>query len=293
MKFFLFTLITIGLVCSCYNSTKNQSNDNNTIQKNIQNLKLHKGKENYLAIKKQFDLGYYIDLNSKISQFYDYYKESSFIDSVKLIEKKLIFNKNIFKRMRDSLVQLSLAKYINGLNLPRLDSITSDNYDIFEHSYLMDFNNYDKKLFKTDWNINWFLSRQLSDSIICVAVCHFRDCENSIVLYSLGSDNKIIDRKELYDNGCYVEPVPDFRYKKYLVNEQNRFNASYFHGDTTFTRISRTYFTLQDTITNNMFIEIGDEFNVTYGVDSLGKFNVVVDKSFQKEYVEPLYNVPI
>ncbi len=293
MKRFLFILITSGLIFSCNNSTKNQSTDNNQIQKSSQNSEQERGEENYLEIKKQFNQGFYIDLNRRISQFYEYDKESIFLDSVKLIEKDFLANLNNLKQLRDSLSQMPLIDYVNGLNLPRLDSITFKNFEITEHSYLLDFNDFDKSLFKTDWEINWYLSRQLSDSLICITACHFRDCENSVVLYSLDSNNKIIDSKQLYDNGCYAEPAPDFRYEKYLVNEQNRFNASYFHGDTAFTRISRTYFTLRDTITNNVSTEIGDEYNVTYRIDSLGAFKVVKDKSFQKEYVEPLYDVPI
>ena len=293
MHRFLFILLTIGLICSCNNSTKNQSADNNQIQKSTQKTEPNRGKENYLEIKKQFDQGYYVDLNRRISQFYEYDKESIFLDSVKLIEKEFLANLNNLKKTRDSLSQLPLTDYVNGLNLPRLDSITSKNFEIIEHSYLRDFTDFDKSLFKTDWEINWYLSKQLSDSLICLTACHFRDCENLVVLYSLDSNNKIIDSKELYDNGCYAEPAPDFRYEKYLVNEQNRFNASYFHGDNAFTRISRTYFTLRDTITDNVLVEIGDELNVTYRMDSLGIFKVVEDKSFQKEYVEPLYNVPI
>jgi len=293
MKRFLFTLITIGLIYSCNNSTKNQSTDNNQIQKSTLNLDSDRGKENYLEIKKQFDQGYYVDLNRRISQFYEYDKESLFLDSVKLIEKELIANRKNINFLRDSLSHLSFTDYFKGLNLPRLDSITHTNYDIIEHSYKLDFNDFDKKIFKTNWDENWYLSRQLSDSFICVTVCHFRDCENSVVLYSLDSEKRIIDRKELYDNGCYAEPAPDFRYEKYLVNEQNRFNASYFHGDTSFTRISRTYFTLRDTITNKVTTEIGDEYNVTYQIDSLGKFKIIENKSFKKEYVEPLYKVPI
>jgi hypothetical protein len=293
MKRLLHTLIIIGLITSCNNSTKKQSTDNNQIQKTTHNSELDKGKESYLEIKKHFNQGYYVDLNRMISQFYEYNKESFFLDSVKLIDKKYSANLNKLKRMRDSLSQLPLLDYVNGLNLPRLDSITSKNFKIIEHSYLMDFNDFDKNLFKTDWEINWYLSKQLSDSLICVTACHFRNCENSVVLYSLDSNNIIIDKKELYDNGCYAEPAPDFRYEKYIVNEQNRFNASYFHGDTAFTRISRTYFTLKDTTTYKVLTEIGDEYNVTYRIDSLGKFNVVEDNSFKKEYVEPLYNVPI
>lgn len=293
MKRFLITLITIGLIYSCNNSTKNQSTDNNPIQKSTRNNEPDKGEANYLEIKQQFDQGYYVDLDRRISQFHEYDKESSFLDSVKMIEKKMITSRKNIKDLRDSLSRLSIKDYIKGLNLPRLDSITSKNFDIIEHSYTIDFNDFDKKIFKTDWDENWYLSRQLSDSFLCVTVCHFRDCENSVVLYSLDSYNKIIDRKELYDNGCYAEPAPDFRYKTYLVNEHNRFDASYFHGDSTFTRISRTYFTLRDTITNKISTEIGDEYNVTYRIDSLGKFKAVKDNSFKKEYVEPLYKVPI
>ena len=293
MKRYLFTLIIIRMIFSCNNSTKNQSTDNNPIQKSTRDIEPDKGEVNYFEIKQQFDQGYYVDLDRRISQFYEYDKESSFLDSVKMIENKLIANRKNIKDLRDSLSRLSIRDYVKALNLPKLDSITSKNYDIIEHSYKKDFNDFDKKIFKTDWDENWYLSRQLSDSFICVTVCHFRDCENSIVLYSLDNNSKIIDRKELYDNGCYAEPAPDFRFKKYFVNEQNRFNASYFHGDTAFTRISRTYFTLRDTITNKVSTEIGYEYNVTYRIDSLGKFNAVENKSFKKEYVEPLYKVPI
>lgn len=293
MKRYLFTSIIIGLIYSCSNSTKNQLTDNNPIQKSTRDIEPEKGRENYFEIKQQFNQGYYVDLGRRISQFYEYDRESSFLDSVKMIEKKWIANRKKINDLRDSLSRLSISYYVKGLNLPKLDSITFRDYDIIEHSYTMDFNEFDKLIFKTDWDENWYLSRQLSDSFICVAVCHFRDCENLVVLYSLDSNSQIIDRRELYSNGCYMEPAPNFRYKKYLVNEQNRFNATYFHSDTTFTRIRRIYFTLQDTITNNISTEIGDEFNVTYRIDSLGKFNVTKTRSFKKDYVQPLYKVPI
>jgi len=293
MRIFLIILFVVGLIYGCDNSTKNQSIGLNSNEKNLMNNKTDKGESDYLEIKKQFEKDYYVDLNRRISQFYEYNKESSLLDSVKMIEEKLLKNRRNINHIRDSLSHLPLLDYIKGLNLPKLDSITAINYDIIEHSYTLDFNDYDKKIFKTDWEENWYLSRQLSDNFICIAICHFRDCENSIMLYSLNSKYMIIDSKELYDNGCYAEPAPDFKYKNYLVNEHGKFNASYFHTDTTFTQISRTYFSLRDTITNKVIIEIGDEYNMMFKIDSVGKFRVIENKSFKKEYVEPLYKVPI
>src|SRR5690606_11283467 len=156
MKRYLFTLIIIGMIFSCNNSTKNQSTDNNPIQKSTRDIEPDKGEVNYFEIKQQFDQGYYVDLDRRISQFYEYDKESSFLDSVKMIENKLIANRKNIKDLRDSLSRLSIRDYVKALNLPKLDSITSKNYDIIEHSYKKDFNDFDKKIFKTDWDENWY-----------------------------------------------------------------------------------------------------------------------------------------
>ena len=103
MKRYLFTLIIIGMIFSCNNSTKNQSTDNNPIQKSTRDIEPDKGEVNYFEIKQQFDQGYYVDLDRRISQFYEYDKESSFLDSVKMIENKLIANRKNIKDLRDSL----------------------------------------------------------------------------------------------------------------------------------------------------------------------------------------------
>ena len=76
--------------------------------------------------------------------------------------------------------------------------------------------------------------------------------------------------------------------KKYLINQMDRESKySEFHGDTAFTITSWSNFTLKDTLTNNILTETGYENKLTYKVDSLGKFKVVRDESFKKEYVEP------
>lgn len=293
MRQLLITLFTLSLFYSCSKSSKNPADETQLKSKDLNRIEIDNGRSSYLEIKAKFNKGYYNDLDRQISQFYDK-KQSPFLDSVKRIHEALVVSRKLIQHMRDSLTTLSASIYFNALGLPKLDSITGENYDVNEHSYTLDFIDFDKKLFQTDWDENWYLSRQqFSDSLIYVTVCHFRDCEFSIVLYSVDMDFKLIDNKEIFYSGCYTEPAPDLQYQKYLVNEYKMTNATYFHADRSFTVIRRTYFSLQDTIAKKVRIEIGSESNVTYSYDSVGSFRVIKDKSFMKEYVKPLYDVPI
>ncbi|GCC53314.1 hypothetical protein SanaruYs_35570 [Chryseotalea sanaruensis] len=294
MKRLLITIITLNLIYSCTKSSKNQANEAKLKSEDLNRIETDNGRNRYLEIKKKFNEGYYIDLGRQISQFYQYKNQSPFLDSVKQIHETLLRNRKFIKQLRDSLSRVSAFTYFEGLNLPKLDSITGENYDVNEHLYVFDFIDFDQDLFQSNWDNSWYLSEQeLSNKFKCITVCHFRDCEFSIVLYSIGGNFKITDSNEIFQTGCYAEPAPDFKYQNYLVNEHQRTSASYFHADTAFTLMRRTYFSLKDTITSSVTIEIGSEFNVTYKLDSLGKLKVITDKSFKKKYVEPLYNVPI
>lgn len=294
MKRLLIIIVTLSLIYSCGKSPKNQTIEAKLKSTDLKRIETDNGRSSYLEIKKKFNEGYYNDLDRQISQFYEYSKQSPFLDSVKQIHEALARSRKFIKQLRDSLSSLSSFAYFEGLTLPKLDSITGDNFNVNEHLYSMDFTDFDKKIFHTDWDLDWYLSRQqLSSNFTCISVCHFRDCEFSIVLYSIDKDFRLIDSKEVFYNGCYSEPAPDFRYQKYFVNELQRTNVSYFHADTAFTIIRRVYFSLRDSITAKVANEIGSAHHVTYKLDSLGKFRVIDDKSFKKEYVEPLYRVPI
>ncbi|MEN8123022.1 MAG: hypothetical protein ABFS35_21965 [Bacteroidota bacterium] len=294
-RFIIFGII-LGLIlnsCDDPDTKQKRISNKNNIGKKLQNSEIDITKSEYLEIKKLIDKGYFLDIDRLISQFIDGHKDSPYYDSVQIVADRLATNRTKLKQNRDSLSKLSAFHYFNDFDLPRLDSISYSDYDLIEHNYKLDFTDFDKKIFKTDWEQNWYLSKEYANHFICIAICHFNDCDNKIVLYSIDSSFNIIDKEGLFDNGCYAEYAPDFRYGKYLVNEQKRYSASYFHNDTTFSKINRVFFTLKDTTTNELTIEVGDEYNVTYRIDTKGKFKIVEDKSFKKDYVEPLYKVAI
>jgi hypothetical protein len=248
----------------------------------------------YRAIKHQFETGHYNSLENIIKGFLQYRGQNYYTDSVILYKNEIVKNRNKNKRIRDSLSQISFEKYLTYLDLPFIDSINSNSFKgLWSRNYKLDFCKYDSLLFKTNWDENWYLGKVYLDSVLCIATCHFRDCENSIMLNVFDSTYQIKARMEIYTNGCYVEPAPDFPFGKYIINENGKFNASYILGDSAIIRIDRTFFTLKDTLTGEVKKEIGDEYNVTYKIDSNFRFKIIDNQSFKKDYVEPLYKVPI
>jgi hypothetical protein len=136
----------------------------------------------------------------------------------------------------------------------------------------------------------WFLSKQYATDFICIAICHYIDCESFIALYTIGCDFKIIDEMRVLSmSGCEAELGDvDFRYQNYIINMDcghDKYSSVYFENDSTFiVRSEGNYYYLKDTITKEVTVELSSETNEKYRIDHSGKFVIVENKGFTKEY---------
>ena len=293
MKKLLYCIAAGFSAYSCANTEAPKAHAGSVEQHSTVNQFGPKDEVAYLEIKSFYSKGEYVEINRLISQFYEFYQESVFTDSVKLMEEQAARHREQLCASRDSLSRLPVGHYIGALRLPRLDSITGMDLDVAHHHYSRDFTGADKKIFKNLWGENWYLSRQMSADHRCVTICRYRDCEWMIVLYSIGQSYQLIDSVAIFGDGCSIGPAPDFKYKQYLINEEERYQAAYFLGDTAVSVIDRTSFSLQDTASRKLTKEIGSSTTQLYVIDSVGRFKQKECKRILKDYVAPLYAVPL
>ncbi|NPA45002.1 MAG: hypothetical protein GXO49_05670, partial [Chlorobi bacterium] len=214
----------------------------------------------------------------------------------KFIEKKIIKNRKQVNKQRESLYKLSAEKYFNSLNLPELDTIKFENFSFNKHSYKTDFTDIDKKIFKLNVTKQMqvsYLSKQNISKYTTISVSYLDDCVTNIYLYTIDKQFNLLDYKLIYSAFPFPIHVDSFKYKNYIIYTNNELFYTHFNSDSSFSIIKKEYFTLKDTITNKKHIEIGNEFNATYKINTKGKFIEIDNKSFQKEYIEPLYKILI
>lgn len=289
-NYFIIIVAYASLGCSTKSGELKISNENLNLDKTDSTDKTFK---EYELIKQGFTSNHYLSTSNLISEFLRSYPKSKYADSIKYIQKQIDLIRTKENVKRDSLSKYDATTYFNNLGLPTLDSINEKDYKLSDHNGNFDFLEFDNKLFRSPYELNWYLSIQNVGDMTCVAVCHFNDCENEISLYSIDSLFNIHSSMTVYFNGCTSEPAPNFPFNGYIINEYKRKNWTIFNRDNTFTVFDRTYFTVEDSKKGKTAIEIGKEINIRYRLNKEGKFIVVEDKSFEKDYVIPLYKVPV
>ena len=285
--YFLFLLF----IFSCINTDNTSLSDAKIAEQQAFTEKI---KNVYLEIKEDFDKGYYYgDLDFKMMLFLEDCKDATYFKKVRAMENKMADDINKLELERSTLLKKSSNDYFEKIDLPRLDSITENDYAGSQNSsYKNYFSATDINIFKPgQYANNRYLSQYLLGSFIGIVATHHSDCEGSIKLYSIDDHYKIMDQIELYEGGCFQAAVPDFPYENYIINEEAYFTTTYFHEDGTFTKIIQESFRLKDKNTNKEKVEIGRQYDVTFQIDQNGIFKEIENNSFEKPYVQALLDV--
>lgn len=297
MKLFI-VLICCEFMLSCGNKrtpeTVIASPETKVDEKNLSKYEF----ESYQEIKHEFEKNHFCVLkwNSLISNFKDFHDTSVWLDSVLLIEKQM--NKKIenLTQQRDSLSKISVFAYFNSINLPKLDSITYKNWEPVDHDYQFDFTSFDEKIIPKKGEWDWYLSKQYQNDFVCISVCHYIDCESYISFYIIDNTFKAIDELSIMNlGGCEPDLGDiDFKYQDFIINYDGgyyNYRSVLFENDSIFTVISEDdHYFLENIKTKKITEEVGTKTNKKYKLNSSGKFELIEDESFEKEYVKPFWD---
>jgi len=183
---------------------------------------------------------------------------------------------------------VDLFTHFNSLNLPKFDSIREENvYGLrIEMTTSIDSTLFP---FYEYVSYNFYLSKQYSaKNFVCVSVFNEQDCESNLSFYTIDTAFKIVDRTWLFHVGGDCSGGIDWSisYQNYIVSFIESGNrVVYFKNDSTFTVIDeKEVYSLKDTVTGDITIDIGVKTEQTYRINQVGKFVKIDDKSFEKEY---------
>jgi len=282
-KIGLFLSMIPFLLFSCVqNNQKQQNTESNTI-KDVVKSDFLEIKQNIL--KEHFDT----ENDRKIDLFLERHNETKYADSIRVFKEQIRQKRINIQKLRDSLSKFSSIIYFSKLGLPKLNEISSTNYQLHEFSYKNEFLDFDKSIFKNDFDFQWYLSLQSIGKTVCISVCLYKPSQNYIMLYSIDSLYNIVDKIELYENADYPEVAVTCKYGKYFIAEEdgNIYHA-HFLNNSTFSTHHQYLYSIKDTITGNITKEIGKEYSSFYHISKNGRFTKYNETTFKKEYIDLL-----
>jgi hypothetical protein len=279
-------LIFLLLIVACNNPEKKKQTVS-TIKKETvatkKPIKTKEGKDDYLQLidlvnKRQFN-----KFDGLEYQFINDYENSIFLDSAQQLKKIVKHKRDSLNIKRDSLRSEKSFKYFQSLNLPQLDTINYDSYELWSYKFPYEFTEVDRDLFNSTFEESWYISYQpMKNTAYAVTVGHFNDCENYIYLYSLDSQFNLNDKKKIYINGCFMFDEDEINHKNYTVNKFNLKTTTYFHNDSSFSIQMQDIYQLTDTLSGEKIKRTGRKEITRYQTDDYGRF-VEIDKKIVTE----------
>ncbi len=301
MKKYTLVLIFIFFIFSC--SKKNDSNDIAAIavesttssdETEKESSKIETFIKDYDKLKKWFKSEDYVRFNWDYRRILKSTSNKLYKDSIMDMKFSIddAFEHN--KILRDSIVKKGCIAYFEHLNLPKLKSL---NYENLKHEV----NNYKQMLTEFDYKIidkeyindpyifGSYISLQNKDKFILVTAIHNSD-DAKICIYSIDSTFNKVDVKELEYVASECERFTgDFKYKNMIITEGSENKNTTFINDSTFNVRSSLLFKIIDEKSKKSYSEVGEESNITYRLSHEGKFIIIEDKSFKKDYVDLYY----
>ncbi|MEQ8554582.1 MAG: hypothetical protein RIC06_23965 [Cyclobacteriaceae bacterium] len=249
--------------------------------------KTNEGKVEYLKLLEIYNKRRFSEFDRYQFQFNDKYPRSVFIDSVRALKNLVVSKRDSLLVARDSLKKINSLDYFHSLNLPSFDTINNDTYNLWSYQFPNEFIEVDRDLFSTDFYQSWYLSQHpLTKNRLTISVAHYNDCENYIYLYSMDSQFQVIDKKEIYRNGCFMSEEEGYLYDKYSVEEHDFKTTTYFHNDSTFTIQEESIYQLTDTNSGNKLTKTGINRLAQYHIDDYGRIVEIDKKIYTETFVQ-------
>ncbi|TAF78001.1 MAG: hypothetical protein EAZ53_00760 [Bacteroidetes bacterium] len=294
MKFITLSIAFI-IFFSCTKKESNKSySENSSIDSSVTTEKFEYQKKKYFIYKFDDYKHSFKKANyNQIVRLYDLLiKESindSYTDSITKMKMQAEKCLLIDKKIRDSTANIHSFAYFEHFNLPKLKKINHKNTRIEKDIYKFEFSKFDSTIIGKNGTYCQYISLQSKNKYITLTAKHLDEDSHFIYIYCIDSTFKIIDSKLLeFGSGEHEGFVEDFKYKNIIIkiDLESDYTETTFLDDSTFNIKSSTFYTIRKEKNKNSYKEVGEESNITYRLTKDGKFVILEDKSFKKEYVD-------